>query len=69
MTVIQALTQTPRIVGSRTSLPDKLREKRNLSGHFGTGVDEVSFDTSLRQSTRLPQEVRSWLKRDHPELL
>lgn len=68
MTVIQSLTLTMGIEGSRVMVLDKLREKRNRATYTGAGLEDVTTDACVEHAARLASEVEAWLKKTHPDL-
>jgi hypothetical protein len=68
MTTIQALIHTIGLESRRMVVLDALRKKRNLNDYLGTDLDDASTQACVSEATRLLDEVKAWLKANHPEL-
>lgn len=48
---------------------DAMRKKRNLNDYSGDGVSKGETESCLRAAETLFDDVRVWLKVNHPEML
>ena len=68
-TVIQSLPKTLGLPGTRVSVLDTLRNKRNLSDYMGQEIDRASLASCVEEAERLLGELAAWLKTTHPDLM
>lgn len=68
MTVIQSLPLTIRLTGTRVTVLDTLRRKRNISDYMGEEMDDVSMESCIVEAERLLNDVKTWLKAERPDL-
>jgi len=50
------------------SIPNTLRNKRNLSDYTGKEIDPASLVTCIEEAEQLLREVEKWLDSNHPAL-
>ena len=67
MTIIQSLTLTLGVDGSRIAVLDTLRRKRNLADYTGEDIDDSSVAECIGQAQRLAEDARAWLRKHRPQ--
>ena len=67
MTIIQSLTLTLGVDGSRIAVLDTLRRKRNLADYTGEDIDHSSVAECIGQAQRLAEDARAWLRKHRPQ--
>jgi len=68
MTIIQSLTLTLGVAGSRMAVLDTLRRKRNLADYTGEDIDDASVVECIEQAQRLGEDAHAWLRKHRPQL-
>ena len=68
MTIIQSLTLTLGVAGSRMAALDTLRRKRNLADYTGEDIDDASVVECIEQAQRLGEDAHAWLRKHRPQL-
>jgi hypothetical protein len=69
MTIIQTLPETLGITNERMVVLDTLRRKRNVTDYTGEDIDDTSVAACLTEGRKLLDDVRAWLKQNHPDLV
>jgi uncharacterized protein (UPF0332 family) len=64
ITIIQTLALTLGVEGSRVTVLDTLRRKRNLADYTGEDIDDESVAVCIEQAERLLREARGRIGRN-----
>jgi len=68
--VIQSLTHTIAADAGLIAQFDRFRKKRNVGGYERAGiVSDQEVEEMISLARRIRREVRSWIEREHPDLL
>lgn len=68
-TTIQALPKTIGLAADRLTVLDSFRRARNLADYEGRDIEDAKARECAEEASRLIADVRSWMKKNHPELL
>ncbi len=69
MTMIQALVHTIGLDAARMRVLDTHRQTRNVVEYSGDDVEASQLQSALAAAKALLLDVKSWLAKNHPELL
>jgi hypothetical protein len=68
-TTIQTLPKTIGLAADRMTVLDNFRRARNLADYEGAEVEEAKARECAEWAARLIADVRTWLKKNRPDLL
>jgi len=68
-TTIQALPKTVGLTAARMTVLDGFRRARNLADYEGAEVEDAKARECVEWAQVLIAEVRTWLKRNRPDLV
>lgn len=68
-TTIQTLPKTIGLAADRMTVLDNFRRARNLADYEGAEVEEAKARECAESAAQLIAEVRTWLKKNRPDLL
>lgn len=68
VTMVQALVHTIGLDASRVRVLDAHRRKRNVIDYSGEDAEPAEVQDAIDAARALLRDVKSWLKKNHPEL-